>query len=341
MRVAVVCPYDLGLRGGVQQLAIELVDRVVEAGHEAWLVGPGTREGARSVGATVKVRANASLVPVAMGPGVRRRVREAVAGADVVHVHEPFMPRVSTSALGVERPLVATFHADAPAWAAGLYRVGRAPLGRWLGSAVVTAVSTVAARHLPAAWGPIEIIPNALDVARYASDQAAEPHRVTFLGRDDPRKGLDVILRAWPAVHAAVPNAELVVIGARRSEEVPGVRFVGRVDETEKRALLASGAIHVAPNLRGESFGIVVAEAMAAGSAVVASDLEAFTDVLAGTGIQVPVGDVTALAAAVITLLGDPPQAARLGRAARSRAADFDWSVVTDQYLGAYHRALG
>lgn len=341
MKVAVVCPYDLGLAGGVQQLAIELVDRIGDAGAEAWLVGPGIRAGARSVGETRKVRANASLVPVALGPGVRRRVREALVGADVVHVHEPFMPQVSTAALGSGLPTVATFHADAPAWATSIYRLVRGPLKRRLGSATLTAVSAVAAGHLPAAWGPIEIIPNAIDVHAYASDRPAEPRRVTFLGRDDPRKGLAVILGAWPAVHAAVPDAELVVIGAQRSEEIPGVRFVGRVDEAEKRALLASGTIHAAPNLRGESFGIVVAEAMAAGSAVVASDLEAFADVLAGTGIQVPVGDASSLATAIITLLGDPQQSARLGRAARSRAADFDWSVVTDRYLEAYHRAIG
>lgn len=341
MKIAVVCPYDLGLSGGVQQLSIELVDRIIDAGHEAWLVGPDTRDGEPSVGRTVKVRANASLVPLAIGAGVRGRVREAVVRADVIHVHEPFMPQVSTAALGAGLPTVVTFHADAPAWAERLYRAASGPLRRRLGSAVMTAVSSVAAGHLPASWAPIEIIPNALDIAGYASRRDGEPHRVTFLGRDDPRKGLDVILRAWPTVHTAVPDAELVVIGAERAESFPGVRFAGRVDEADKRSLLASGSIHVAPNLRGESFGIVVAEAMAAGSAVVASDLPAFRDVLAGTGVHVPAGDATVLADSLIALLGDPDRRARLGRDARLRAADFDWSVVTDRYLAAYRRALG
>lgn len=339
LRIAVVCPYDLSLHGGVQQLTIELVDHLAHAGHDAWLVGPGERDGARSVGPTTRIRANRSVVPVALGPGVGNRTRSALAGADVVHIHEPLIPSVSTAALGGLIPKVLTFHADAPRWASTFYRVLERPMR--LGRHVVTAVSPVAEAALPAGWGPVEIIPNALDVAAYVSDEPRLRNRVTFLGRDDPRKGLDLLLAAWPSIRARVGDAELVVMGAGRTVPMEGVRFVGRVTEAEKRRLLASSTVHVAPNTGGESFGIVVAEAMAAGCAVVASELPAFIAVMEGAGVHVPVGDVPAISQAVIGLLTDREAADRHRDAGRARAASFDWSVVTGRYVDAYRRAVG
>lgn len=341
MKIAVVCPYDLGLAGGVQQLTTELVDRLCDAGHDAWLVGPGERPGARTVGGTVRLRANASVVPVGIGPRTRARTRAAVAGADVVHVHEPLIPRVGTAARRGSVPRVLTFHADPPAWVRRLYRLADRPLAATMTGAAVTAVSTVAAAAIPARWGPVEIIPNALDVAAYAGDHPREPRRVTFLGRDDPRKGLDVLLAAWSGIQARVPGAELLVLGASRDTSLPGVRFLGRVADDEKRRLLASSTVHVAPNTGGESFGIVVAEAMAAGCAVVASTLPAFVEVMGGSGIGVPVGDAASLRDAVVDLLEDPARARERGAAAQIRAAAFDWPHVTEQYLAAYRRALG
>lgn len=339
MKVAVVCPYDLGLPGGVQQVAIDLVDRLNDLDHHAWLVGPGHRAGARSVGSTVGIRANASVAPIALGRSVGSAVRSAIADADVVHIHEPLMPSVSTAALKSTLPKVLTFHADAPRWVGRLYRLLPAATKRAIQAAVVTAVSPVAASALPHAFGSVEIIPNGIDIAGFGG-QRRLPTRATFLGRDEPRKGLGLLLDAWPRVRAAVPSAELVVMGVVRDHALEGVRFMGRVDEGTKRAVLASSAVHVAPNTGGESFGIVVAEAMAAGAAVVASDIPAFRAVLAGTGVQVPVGDADALAEAMTSLLNDPQRAKRIGESGRQRARQFDWSVVVDRYLGAYRRAL-
>lgn len=338
MKIAVVCPYDLGTPGGVQQVTVELVDRLGALGHQAWLVGPGRRAGARHVGNTVRIRANASVAPVALGPGVGRSVREAIADADVVHIHEPFMPRVSTAALRTGVPKVVTFHADAPAWVGTAYRLAPRRLRRAVADSVITAVSPVAARVLPAAFGAVEIVPNGVDVAGFPqTDKVAG--RVVFLGRDEPRKGLDVLLHAWPAVRAQVPDAELVVLGARRADTVEGVQYLGRVDEAVKREVLGSAAVYVAPNTGGESFGIVVAEAMAAGAAVVASDVPAFTAVLGGTGVTFPVGDSSRLADEVTRLLDDPAEAVRVGTACRERAAAFDWPTVVDRYLATYERA--
>jgi phosphatidyl-myo-inositol alpha-mannosyltransferase len=347
LRVAVVCPYDIGRPGGVQQLTVELVGRLGDAGHEAWLVGPGQppdsdqRPMFRSVGRTVSIRANASVVPVALSPRVPRRVREAVADAEVIHVHEPLMPLVSLAALRLRMPRVVTFHADPPGWTSTVYRsVGRIADGAMRRS-VVTAVSPVAAAVIPDRWGEVVVVPNGLDVAAYQHDQGTRrPNRVTFLGRDDPRKGLDVLLEAWEGVQEHVPAAELIVIGSRRDGAIPGVRFAGRVDEREKRALLASASVHVAPNTGGESFGIVVAEAMAAGAAVIASDLPAFRDVVRECGTFVPVGQPAALREAIIGLLGDPAALRRHADCARIRVADFDWRTVLDRWIDAYGQAL-
>src|SRR5690606_20031666 len=127
--------------------------------EDAWLVGPGRREGARTVGSTIRLRANASVVPVALGPGVRSRTRAALAGADVVHIHEPLIPRVATAALGVSVPRVLTFHADPPGWVRRLYSLLDRPLAGTMRRATVTAVSAVAASPLPPRWGPVDVIP--------------------------------------------------------------------------------------------------------------------------------------------------------------------------------------
>lgn len=338
MKIAVVCPYDLGAPGGVQQVTIGLVERLTDQGHQAWLVGPGRRDGARSVGDTVPIRANASVAPIALGPGVPQAVREAITGADVVHIHEPLMPRVSTAALVAGLPKVVTFHADAPRWVSAAYRLTPRSWRKAMAGSVITAVSPVAARVIPPSFGGVEIIPNGVDVAGFDTGEKVA-HRVAFLGRDEPRKGLDILLRAWPAVRAQIPHAELVVMGAHRTDPSPGVEFLGRVEEAVKRDVLSSAAVYVAPNTGGESFGIVVAEAMAAGAAVVASDIPAFTAVLGGAGTTFPVGDSHRLAAAIVRLLNDPAEATQVGLACRARAAAFDWPTVVDRYLAAYTRA--
>lgn len=340
MRIGIVCPYDLAVPGGVQQVATELAHRLDAGGDEAVLIGPGSGDGFLSVGTTVTVPANRSRVPLSLAPGSFGATRRLLARVDVVHVHEPFIPLVGWAALKVSKPLVATFHADPAAWTRRLYRLLSSPTARWLGDAWVTAVSPVAAGALPPRWGPVEIIPNAIDVAAYDIDVVRYPTRVAFLGRDDPRKGLDVLLAAWPQIHHARPDSELVVIGVDRHDGPPGVRFLGRLDAEEKRRTLASAAVYAAPNLGGESFGIVVAEAMAAGCAVVASDLEAFRPVLGSAGYLTPPGDVSALATAIGALLDDPQRAVALGEDARRAAGRYDWSRVIGSYRQVYESAI-
>lgn len=347
MKIGVVCPYDLLAPGGVQQLAIELVRELGRGGDEALLVGVGKAadqgrgrdENTVMAGRPLPVRANDSVVPLTLSPLAWGRVREALAGVDVVHVHEPLVPLVGWAGMSVDRPMVATFHADPPSWVPRLYRL--APLvGRRLRKAEITAVSETAAEALPHRWGPVAVIPNAIDVGSYAPPVGRVGHRVCFLGRDEPRKGLDILLEAWTEVRRRVPSAELKVMGADRAGVIPGVEFLGRVSGGEKGRVLASSLVYVAPNTGGESFGMVIAEAMAAGCAVVCSDLSAFRAVAGDHARFVPVGDAGALAEQVVSLLVDPAAAAALGEKAREQVQQFDWSVVAGRYREAYRRAL-
>jgi phosphatidylinositol alpha-mannosyltransferase len=200
-------------------------------------------------------------------------------------------------------------------------------------------VSEVAASAVPSLRA-MRIIPNGIDLEDYAVGDGAVPGRVVFIGRDDPRKGLDVLLQAWPRIMRDVPGASLRIIGADRPSGPAGVTFLGRVDEATKLAELGKASVFAAPNTGGESFGIVVLEAMAAGRAIVAADLEAFHGVAGDTVRWSPVGDPVALGRAIADLLRDPEAGARLGVAARERAAAFSGPVVARAYLIAYRDAI-
>lgn len=342
MRIGIVCSYDLTAPGGVQQLTRELAHQLRLVGDDVVLIGagrPGSVPDETTVGRTVRIRANRSVVPFTLSPWSWRRLRRALTDVDVVHVHEPFVPLVGWAALSANRPVVATFHADPPRWVIRLYR-WLPFVSRRLRQVVVTAVSDTASAALPEKWGEVEVVPNAIDVASYRIPVEVKTNRVCFLGRDDPRKGLDLLLAAWPQIRDAVPEAELKVMGTDRPDGPEGVEFLGRAGETEKRDVLASSLVYVAPNTGGESFGIVIAEAMAAGCAVVCSDLPAFQAVIGDDGVTVPVGDVDAIAGAVIALLNDPASAQAMGEQARKSVDRFDWGVIATRYQLMYRRAL-
>lgn len=348
MKVGLVCPYDMSQPGGVQQLVDDLARHlraggdevvVVASGRIAFEGGPWSDIEIIPVGRPFMVRANASRAPLTLSPTSWFKVRTALSDVDVVHIHEPFVPLIGWVAQSVEKPLIATFHADAPRWTEALYRY--APLiGRVMRRSQLTAVSETAARAIPDYWGQVTIIPNAIDVASFDLPVGRVERRVAFLGRDDPRKGLDVLLESWPAIRAASPEAELLVMGAERPESAQGVTYMGRVSNGEKRRGLASSQIYVAPNTSGESFGIVLAEAMGAGCAVVASDLPAFVSVAGGAARIVPVADTVALTTAVLSLLNDPKAARQLGDLGRQHVERYDWSHIVGRYQDAYRRAL-
>lgn len=337
-----MCPYGLEVPGGVQSQAVSLVEWLRAEGDDAWVVAPGSGgpTATRHVGATWAIPANRSRARLALDPRVIGRVAAAVGDADVVHIHEPFQPMVSLAALASDGPpKVGTFHADPGRWVRAAYALG-APLWRWWvrGLAVATAVSPVAQRGV-ARLCTARIIPNAVDVASFSVDELRVSGRVAFLGRDEPRKGLGVLLDAWPLVRESVPDAELVVIGAEREQAHAGVAFRREVSDEEKRRLLASSSVVCAPNLGGESFGIVLVEAMAAGCAVVASAIPAFVAVAGEAGVLVAPGDAFGLGTALGELLADEARWRDLGAKGRARAAAFDVAEVFPRYRDAYYEA--
>lgn len=343
MKIAVVCPYAFDAHGGVQDQVARIVGWARSAGNDAWAVAPGSGgpDGTRHVGRYRNLPVNRSKAPISLDLRVRSRVAAAVDDADVVHIHEPFMPMVSLGAvLGDTPPKVGTFHADPGRIARFAYRAGGFALRRLARRlAVVTAVSEVAAGAIRGFTDP-RIVPNGIDLEGYAPGEVERvPGRVVFVGRDDPRKGLDLLIGAWDLVHDANPGSTLRVVGTDRPD-AGGVAFLGRVSEERKAAELAAATVMVAPNLGGESFGIVVLEGLASGCAVVASDLDAFRAVAGDAAVYVPVGDGPALAAAIGAMLAAPVRIADLGAAGLERSRRFGRDQVLGGYLEAYQEAL-
>jgi len=341
VKVGLVSPYDLGRFGGVQDQVLQLASWLRDAGHTTVVVGPGTGPaGTVSLGPARVITVNGAAAPIRLDPRMAGQIATAVADCDVVHVHEPLMPMVGLSAGRARGPaLVGTFHADPSKPVRTAYRIGAPMVRRMLSRYdVITAVSPVAASAIRTVAEPI-LVPNGVAVDTY-TPAGGNPLRVAFLGRDDPRKGLDVLLEAWPDVHRTVPGAELVVAAGDRSEDLPGATFAGRVDETEKRALLADAGVFCAPNTGGESFGIVLVEAMASRCAIVASGLAAFVHVLGDAAALVKPGDAAGLAQTLVRLLRDPDAIAELQGRALERAGRYDREAVLTAYLGVYRRAI-
>lgn len=310
-------------------------------GHRVAVFAPtdGPYEGPPGVelvvcGHSVAVAANGSSAPVSLSPvAAVRALRTVRRGAfDVVHVHEPFAPGLTTALLLTSRrpPVVATFHRSGPS---ALYRVaGRlaAPATRRI-EARCAVSEAAAATASDALGGSYRIIPNAVDVAAYraATPWPADGRAVLFLGRHEERKGLGVLLEAFAMLSAGgrVPDAELWVAGdgpqtstlRARYAGLAGCRWLGVVTEEEKRRRLAGAHVLCAPSLGGESFGVVLLEGMAAGALVVASDIDGYRQAAGGMAELVPPGDPGALAAALASTLTLPPDEHR-DRVARARA---------------------
>jgi phosphatidyl-myo-inositol alpha-mannosyltransferase len=360
VRVAIVSPYDLTVPGGVQSHVRHLATQLRAMGDEVVLVGPGQDPGHLGVGRSVGVPFNGSIAPIAPTLTAAARTRRSLARlrADVVHVHEPLVPAVGlTAALTAAAPVVATFHA----WSddTRLYRLAR-PVGRRVLDrvAVPIAVSAAAATYHAEALGVparrFAIVPNGVEVARFTDPtplpELADPGRPTllFVGRLERRKGLDPLIRAFTRLKTEEPDLRLLVVGEgperdRCAALLPAalrddVVFLGRVSDRELAGCYAAADLYVSPALGGESFGIVLLEAMAAGRTVVASDLPGYRSVVSDgvTGRLVPPGDPVALAAAIGELLAQPARRAALAREGRRAAARYDWPVVAAQVREHY-----
>jgi phosphatidylinositol alpha-mannosyltransferase len=333
MRVGLVCPYSWSVPGGVQSHVAGLARALGALGVDAEVLAPADapEDGVLPLGRSIPIPSNGSVQRVALSPAAAARTARAVRGRgyDVVHVHEPMLPAVSLTALAAARvPVVATFHMyrQALLWYAVFAPLARAAVRR---ADALLAVSPAAAEYARRGTGrEPEVVPNGIDVDAFAAPESGRRgNRILFIGRDEPRKGLPVLREA----HARL----------RRPGELRLVGPNGRVPDGELRRELARADVLVAPSLRGESFGIVLVEAMAAGVPVVASDIPGYREVLPGSaGVLVPPGDAGALADAIDALLGDAERRARLGAAGRREAGRYAWPRVAERTLAVYERCL-
>jgi phosphatidylinositol alpha-mannosyltransferase len=289
---------------------------------------------------------------------VRRWLREG--HFDVVHVHEPASPSVSLLVCMIATgPVVATFHAATirSKWLAALGPWARPWLERISGRIAVSDFARrVQVEHL---GGDAVIIPNGVHVAAFADGPTLPGHTrgvdgptIGFLGRyDEPRKGLPVLLEAMRTVVRKHPGARLIIAGRgdpAEARELIGtdlqahVALLGELSEADKAAFLRSVDVYCAPNLLGESFGVILIEALAAGAPIVASDLDAFARVLehGEAGVLVRRGDPTALAGALCELLADPARRAELAARGSEVAAGYDWDVLARRILAVYETVV-
>jgi phosphatidyl-myo-inositol alpha-mannosyltransferase len=305
------------------------------------------------VGRSVIVPANGSLPNIILSPRTFFRVKWAIEREqfDVLHLHEPMTPAICIAALAVAKcPIVATFHASGEL---GWMRLGLTGWG-WMADRIDHRIAVSAqARDSAASWlpGAYELIPNGVLIPPEA-DPAGREHRIAFVGRQEPRKGLQVLLKAWPRIRE-VTRARLRLVGAdplavgllmrRLGIRDEGIDVLGFLSQEELTRELLEAKVLAAPSLGGESFGMVLTRAFACALPVVASDIPGYRDVMEPeAGLSVPPGDPEALVQALAALLEDEPRRQSLGAAARSIAEErYSWDGIAERLVGIYELVQG
>ena len=365
MRVGIVCPYTWNVPGGVQQHVMDLAEALIDLGHQVSVISAADDDVPLPdyvvpAGRAVPVPYNGSVARLSFGFRSASRVRRWVRDGDfdVLHVHEPAAPSLSLLACWVATgPIVATFHTANPR--SRVMHAAEPMLQSALEKisariAVSEAARRTLVEHL---GGDAVLIPNGVAVRRFAKADPlpgwpGDGGAIGFLGRlDEPRKGLPVLLRAFELMGPQRPGLRLLIAGPGDADEVrervsPELRdrvvLLGRVSEEDKVQALHSVDVFCAPNTGGESFGIVLAEAMAAGAPIVASDIEAFRRVLRGglAGELFAAGDPAGLARAAERLLDDPDRRASLSDAAFEAVRVYDWPVVARDVVAVYETVV-
>jgi phosphatidylinositol alpha-mannosyltransferase len=371
LKVGIVVPYSWSFWGGVVDHAEQQLLALRKLGADAWLVmgndPPGSfthvlhpglgRHGTPPeyvlpVGRSVIVPANGSLPNIVLTPTTPRRIKRIFERErfDVIHVHEPMTPAIGVAALALWRgPTVATFHASGDL---GWMRMGRHTWGLFLAEridrriAVSEEARASARRWLP---GEYDVVPNGVIVPPEA-DPANRKHHVIFIGRHEPRKGMHILLRAWPEIHRRT-GARLRLVGAdplavrlvltRERVSHEGIDVLGALSNEDLTDELLRAKVQVASSLGGESFGMVLTRGLACAVPVVASDIPGYRAVLEGeAGVLVPPGDAKALGGAVIDLLGDEDVRRRRGAAARALVSErYAWDGIARRLLTIYEEA--
>jgi phosphatidyl-myo-inositol alpha-mannosyltransferase len=377
MRIALVSPYSWTYPGGVTRHIDALAEQYQAMGHDVRVLAPYDPPGPQStamhrgatpqdveapdylipLGRTIGFHANGAVSNLSISPGgIGKLARElSLGGYDVAHIHEPIAPMLGwTATLPFGVPLVGTFHS---------YSTKRLPnviANGFGGTQVLNRLRVRIAVSEAAAWtgrrwygGRYRVIPNGVNLDQEALDQAlASRHddgifRILFVGQAVERKGLPLLLRAFEALREHVPT-ELTVIGPTQEELAPllidprGVRALGKVDDIAKHEALLAADVLAAPSLGGESFGMVLTEAFASGTTVVASDIAGYRDVVTDDvdGVLVAPGDAQALAETLRDLYDEPERRRALAQTAASTVKRFAWEHVALEVMEAYADAI-
>ena len=365
MKIGIVCPYSLEVPGGVQGHVVDLAKVLIARGHQVSVLAPADEDAdlpsfVHPAGKALGIPYNGSVARLQFGPISYARVRRWIRdnSFDVLHLHEPAAPSLSLLALKIANgPIVATFHTSTTrSRTLAAFQPVLRPLLEKITARI--AVSALARRvQVEHAGGDAVEIPNGVDVDFFASASPLEGyphsgHTIGFVGRfTEPRKGMGVLLDALRELQDEFEDLRLLVVGRGEAEDLmrqagpklaSRIDLLGQVDDLTKARALRSVDIYCAPNTGGESFGMILTEAMAAGAPVVASGLDSFRRVLddGRAGALFDVNDSASLAETLRQLLLDPQRRAELGKAAKKRVAIYDWQVVATQVLRVYEAAV-
>jgi len=362
VKIGIVCPYSFEVPGGVQAHVLDLAKALRARGHDVDVLAPADEDTplpdfVRPTGRAVGIPYNGSVARLSFGPVSYRRVRRWIRDHDfdVLHLHEPTTPSLSLLALMIaDGPIVATFHTSTSRsrTLSAFQPVLRPFLEKITARIAVSALARrVQVEHL---GGDAVEIPNGVDVDFFARAEPLPGYprnggTVGFVGRfTEPRKGMPILLDALKLLAPEFPELELLVVGGgdqdelRRQAGPVRLTLLGQADDMVKARALRSVDVYCAPNTGGESFGMILTEAMSAGAAVVGSDLDAFRRVLddGRAGVLFGVGDPVALADALRGMLVSPQRRASYVAAARQRVSAFDWTALSGQVLRVYEQAI-
>lgn len=365
LKIGIICPYGWDTPGGVQIHIKELSDWLIENGHEVSVLAPVTDDKnivddfVVSAGRPVSIRFNGSVARVLFGPVASSRVKQWIENGkfDLIHIHEPAIPSIGLLAgWAAEGPIVATFHASTNKLRAfNAMATALDPLIERISGKI--AVSEIARKTLKERFNTeAVVIPNGIHLEKFQTSQKKREwsgqFNIGFLGRfNEKRKGLDTLVAALPAVITRYPDVKLLVAGPgdidSAKKEIPEnlhryIEFLGPLSEEDKVSFFKSISIYVAPNTGGESFGIILGEAMACHTPIIASNLPAFVALLENGkyGMLFNSENSIELAESINDLLGNVERQALLGTAGFEKAKELDWENVANAIFGVYELAL-
>lgn len=368
MKIGLVSAYDYPYPGGVSEHIHHLEEEFTRLGHTVKIIAPSSsdkeelaRENVLKVGSVVPIPANGSVARITLSLRLSGRVKQILRQEqfDVIHLHEPLLPALPVTVLRHSNALnIGTFHAYQSRSLGYFY--GKKILKRFFNKLHgKIAVSQAAMEFISKYFsGNYSIIPNGIDLRDFRDDVEPLPEfndgslNILFVGRLEKRKGFQYLIKAFPYIKRDFPNARLIVAGAYSDDDkaqyeyfaekagLSDVVFVGFVPSETLPRYYKSCDIFCAPSTGGESFGIILLEAMAMGKPIVASDIEGYRELVqpGEEGLLVPPKDETALAVALVRLLTDKELRVKMGQNGRRKVLDYSWSKIARQILSYYHQ---